>query len=94
MDIKKTFTNIYLFKKLNDSLDIPSEMTLKMKLRDWQKDAICYDISTKGKRSNAKAVNDFIKVFMKDNKKFYVCTVVQNKLFKPDSVRIFYKEVV
>lgn len=93
MNINKTLTNIPLFKKLNEGLDYPSELTLKLKLRDWTKEAHYFDISTKGKRSNLKAANDWIKVFMKDQKNHYVCVVVQNKLWKNDSVRIFYKEV-
>lgn len=95
MDTDKTFTNILKFKTLNESLDIPTHMIVLSDLKDYKHNANIAYISTKGSRSNAAAVSKFIKHFIKTNRNIesYVCRVVQNKLWKPDTVEFYYKEL-
>lgn len=90
--IKKVFTNIEYFKFLDCPGDIPTEMIMALKLREWKKDALTTYISCKGRKSNAAAVKSFIKAFMKSNQN-YVCVVIQSKVFKPDTVELYYKEI-
>lgn len=91
INMKKTYTNINYFKTLNDGLNIPSEMIVLSKLREWKQNSSTAYISTKHFKSNHAAVKKFIKDFIKPNQE-YICVVSQNKLYKPDTVEIYYKE--
>ena len=93
--MRKTFTNIDYFKQLNDGLNIPDELNVVKKFREWKQDACTAYISTKNHRSNYAAASKFIKSFIDTDKKLnYVCIVTEStKYYKPDIIELYYKEI-
>jgi len=91
--MKKTyFTNIQSLKGIEDARDIPTEMVMAMRAREWMKDerTKTFHVNCKHSKSNAAAVRKAIKLMK--HVEYFAC-VSQDFNWKNDAELIFYREI-
>ena len=90
--MKKTYlTNVASLKGINETRNIPDEMVMAMRARDWMKDekTKVFHVSCKHSKSNIAAVRKAIKLIKQVE---YLACISQDFNFKNDVELIFYRE--